>query len=181
MELSLRLELRRKAMQTLGLVFVPFGQIGALGLLALAAVEGLHLLRHSHGGVPLWRSVRRLGERGAGRDVGPLLLALGAASVLLVVRGPWAWAILCQPFVADSAAALVGRRCGGVQVPGSGKTLAGSAAFFIVAALGAALAGLPVQASLLLAGAGTMVEAFAPWGLDNLLLPLAGLALWNLL
>lgn len=181
MKPALRLELGRKAIQALGLAFVPFGRIGAMALLSLAAVDVLHLKRHSRGGLPLWRRVRRVGERSSQRDIGPLFLALGAAPVLFLVRGPWAWAILAQPFLADSSAALIGHWAGGPLVPGTGKTMAGSASFFAVAALFALMVGLSLPASLLLAGLGMIAEAYAPCGLDNLLVPLAGLSLWYLL
>lgn len=87
---------------------------------------------------------------------------------------------------ADAAAALVGRRWGrpGAWLPD--KTLAGSAACLAVATtaawLGLRLAGgLTASDALALAcalgAAAAAIEAASPWGLDNLMLPLATLGL----
>lgn len=182
---DLRLELRRKAIQALGLAFVPFGTRGAAALAVLLAMELAHLGAVSRGGLPGWRGLRRIGERPGGSphrlDPGPLMLAAGIALVLVAVRGAWAWALVSQPCLADSAAALAGGAVRGPRWPRSRKTVAGSLAFAATSALAARAAGMPLSPALLLAGVGAVVEASAPHGSDNLLLPLAGLAVWRVL
>ncbi len=173
-------EVRRKGIQALGVAFIPFGRLGAAAFALAILVDALHLALHRRGGVPIWGRVRAMGERGCAPDPGPIMLASGAAVVLFAVRGPWAWAILCQPFLADGAAALVGKALGGPRWVG-GKTVVGSAVFAVVAALVPLLLGLGVVPSLLLACVGTLVEAVAPRGTDNLLLPFGGLAIWAVL
>lgn len=85
--------------------------------------------------------------------------------------------------LADPAAALVGLRYGHhhYRVGSADKTLEGSAAFCIVAfgcaavSLVGAGGGLPcLAAAAAFAFALTLVEALAPRGLDNLLIPVAG-------
>jgi phytol kinase len=114
---------------------------------------------------------------------GEVHFAVGTA-LTFVLAGGYALAF-CLPMailaLADSAAALVGRRYGGR--PGTlrlgGKSLAGSSAFFAVALalslIGLALDGWAaapaVAMSLTLAATTTLLEAIARRGADNLLIP----------
>jgi dolichol kinase len=174
----LRRELRRKLMQAAGLVFVPFGRAGALALVALIALDVVHLALRRSTGLPGWRRIRQLGERGKERDIGPILLAAGAAIVLVAVRDRWAWAVLCQLFLADSAAAVAGMSMDGPRWPRTHRTLAGSAVFFVIAGIVPLALGMNLSSAVTLAAVGTIVEAYSPRGFDNLLIPLAGLGVW---
>ena len=92
---------------------------------------------------------------------------------------------------ADSAAAIVGQRCpaGRIRILGQ-KTLAGSVAFFAIAFLltlgGVVLftevsPGTAFAMALIVAFDLTVVELVCRYGLDNLLVPLAGFFLLNAL
>ncbi len=81
--------------------------------------------------------------------------------------------------VGDPAAALVGRRLGRVKLLGGRKSLEGSLAFFLAAAIAASLVpGLPHSVVMLGALAACLVEAFVKQLDDNFAVPLgAGLVM----
>lgn len=124
-----------------------------------------------------------------GDSHGETWFACGVCLAFLLTGGePVAYgiAVLVLGF-ADAAAALVGRRYGRPRrMPsGASKSVAGSAAFFLVAfavtlAVLRGAAGLPageaLAAAALLAAVTTGFEALAGKGLDNLLVPLGALA-----
>lgn len=154
--------------------------------LAAAAAGWFRLLRASS-----WLEARfGYALRAAQRDsCGETWFACGVCLAFLWTGGaPLAYGIAILVLgLADTAAALVGRRYG---VPrrmpgGASKSLAGSAAFFAVA-LAVAFAGLQgtfapgigeaLAAAALLAVVTTVLEALSDRGLDNLLIPLGALA-----
>ncbi len=174
MRRDLRRELMRKLVQVFGICLVPLGRYGALFLLICAIAEMIHLSRPD--GLPIFRTLRALGERDGRMDWGPLLLALGAAAVLLLFDEPWTWALCGLVFVGDSSAAIMGMLLQGPHIPLSRKKhLTGSISFLVCVWGVAYMAGLsPVHAGVI-ACVGTVVEAYAPAGLDNLILPLSGM------
>ena len=156
--------------------------VGAFGAIALAFVVSLDevallmalmsiviALSHVFGWpAPLHRERHR--------GYGDILLPVGALAAALL--SPSLSVFVCAMVVvglADSLAGLVGRQFGARPIwpRYCGKTYLGSATFFIVAAL--ACGGLlPIAwyAALLLAAMLTIIEYFAPYGSDNLLLPI---------
>jgi phytol kinase len=154
----------------------------ALSLLGLLAIKRVPTLRRRVGGVMDQVDRRSPGDLYFVAATGLLFLIAGGDPLLFSVP----MAVLT---FADSAAALVGQRCGRhrFRTGGGTKTLEGSAAFFITAFL-SAQAGLQVFAdrdpaailllALLLALLLTLVEAVAGRGSDNFLIPIAG---WLLL
>jgi len=119
------------------------------------------------------------------RSLGELYFALAIAGLLLVTQGsPLLYAIpLLILTLADSAAAIVGRVLPSTQLTGflRGKTVAGCAGFFAVAAaICLSMLGTFTQlpawqvavAALLVATATTLAEAVSRRGLDNIVVPL---------
>jgi dolichol kinase len=174
--LDLRRECVRKIIQSTGMVFAVLGRLGGALLLVAILLELVHRIRLKRGGLPVWRQLRSLGERGAGFDPGPFYLAVGIAPVLLFVSPPWSLAIAALPSLADSAAALVGLLADGPKLPGSSrKTIAGSATFFVVATVVSLLVGIPPVQATTLGCVGVIIEWASPRGTDNLLLSAAGI------
>ena len=170
-------EAERKAIQVLGMVFVPFGIWGAIALVLLIVVDTIHLL--GPWSLPIWRDLRSLGEQGAGRDHGPILLALGGAVVLFIVPQPWSWGICSMAFVGDGMAAVIGKAVGGPYTPfRPDKTIAGALSCAAAIAVVSFIAGIPWFSSLLLAATGMCVEYLSPGGTDNVLLPFSGIGVW---
>jgi len=170
-------EAERKAIQILGMVFVPFGMWGAIALVLLILIDTVHLLGTRR--IPIWRDLRALGEQGAGRDHGPILLALGGAVVLFIVPQPWSWGICSMAFVGDGMAAVIGKAVGGPYTPFKpDKTIAGALSCAVTIAAVSFIAGIPCFSSLLLAATGMCVEYLSPSGTDNVLLPLSGIGVW---
>lgn len=141
-----------------------FRAIAALGVLFAA---GMALSRR----FAILRSIHEV-ERATWGEV---CLPLGVAAAAILVPDPARYACAVATIaVSDVAACLAGRRLGGPRLPGSRKTCAGSAAFFVTAlAIGLVL--LPAWPGAVLAAAAltTVVEATASRGLDNLAVPLA--------
>lgn len=119
------------------------------------------------------------------RSFGDLCFPLGVGAAFVLTGGdPVHFAVpVLTLTLADPAAALVGTRYGrhSFRVAGDGKTLEGSAAFFVVAAACAGLTfvllgSAPVSVSALVVFALTLtaVEAVAPRGVDNALIPVVG-------
>jgi len=115
----------------------------------------------------------------AGHPDGEFWFVAGVASALLIGRtDPFAYpAAILTLGIADPAAAGIGRRWGRCRVPGHPRSLEGSAAFVVAALVSLGLATLwatpPAPAHLLaIALAAACVEWVAPFGTDNLLLPL---------
>lgn len=170
---------RKAAHVALGLVCLPLPWLGlpaaTVGLLALIGLGLLLLIRKQ----PHMRQSFGTALYGVRRaSLGELLFPVAIGLTYLLAQGN---ALLyCLPMLlltlADPAAALVGKRYG----RGSGKSLAGSLAFFAVALLcsvGALLlAGLPLAAvagvAVGVSLVATLIERLAGWGLDNLLIPL---------
>ena len=161
--------------QCTGMLFAVLGRLGGVLLFAAIVLELAHRLRLKRGGLPVWRRLRSLGERGAAFDPGPLYLAVGIAPVLLFVSSPWSLAIAALPSLADSAAAMAGLVIDGPRLPGSSrKTIAGSAMFFLVATAAGMVVGISLFHAVVLGIVGVIVEWASPRGTDNLLLAAAG-------
>jgi len=126
-------------------------------------------------------TIHAIGRRSFGDVCFPL--GIGAAFVLTGGdRVQFAVPVLALT-LADPAAAIVGLRYGrhSFRVAGDDRTLRGSAAFFVVAAACTVGASLLLGSGLVSLGALvvfalslTVVEALAPRGLDNALIPVAG-------
>ena len=124
------------------------------------------------------RSIHGVSRRTAGAQLLPVGLLLAA---VVVWRHPAATAfgMLILAF-ADPAAAITGRLGGPAwRVPGSRKSLGGSAAFMAVATglglLFTIVEGHPRPATAVAIAAGiTLAEATAGFGLDNVLVPALG-------
>jgi len=125
------------------------------------------------------------------RSEGDLYFPLAAAVAFLLARGDatvYSIPILTLT-LADTVAAIVGRRFGRTRFPTldhrARKSVEGSLAFFVVAFLVtyvplSVLAGAPMKALLIAAVFGihvTVIEAASWRGLDNLFVPVAGLLL----
>lgn len=184
-------ELRRKAAHValgLGCAAFPciFASPGPVWVLAALSIGGLGLLRlRALRGGTLGSALHGVGRSSWGELVFPLAVAL----VFHASGGRWE--LHTVPVLvlalADAAGALAGRRFGRhpLRMDGSHKSLEGSLAVFLVAALCVALplavfAGwawsLALAAALLAAGLAALVEGVALEGLDNLFLPLLAFA-----
>ena len=156
----------------------PVGVLSAASLLGLLAVKGVPALR------------RRVGCVVEGVDrtsCGELYFVLATGLLFLLAQGdPLLFTVpMAVLTFADSAAALVGQRCGRhrFQAGGGTKTVEGSVAFFVTAFFSAQV-GLQVladrdpaatlQLALLLALLLALVEAVAGRGTDNFLIPITG-------
>ncbi len=135
--------------------------------------------------LPFSRAVDRL-------TWGELFFPLGVIGAAFISSDKWIFiAAVLVLGLADAAAALVGKALGKhkYKIFNHTKSLEGSTAFFITALIILALitfivpSGLattwPVIISLALLA--TIVEAIAPWGMDNLLLPILVAAALKLL
>lgn len=168
----------RRALHAASAVLGPLslglpGQGGTLALGALAAVAlGLEAARHTIPAVQriiasVGRAVFRP-EESKGIS-GPTALACGYLATWWLFEAHAATAAIVVSGLADPAAALVGHRWGR---PG-GKSLAGSMACAVTAAVVLLAGGRPPVTALVGAVAAALAER-APWrGADNLLVPLA--------
>jgi phytol kinase len=158
----------------------PVLVLSAASLLGLLAIKGIPALRGL---------LDDVGRKSHGE-----LCFVAATGVLFLIAGgdPLFFSVpMAILTFADSAAALVGQRCGRhrFQAGCGTKTLEGSAAFFITALFSAQL-GLQVFAdrdpvaslllALLLALPLTLVEAAAGRGTDNFFIPITGCLLLKL-
>jgi phytol kinase len=156
----------------------PVLVLAGVTLPALVALKHLRALRAGLGTVLFTVNRRSLGE-----------VCFPLAALALFTLSARSAALYCVPLLiltfADSAAALVGqapcRRRFRRLVPQ--KSLEGSLAFFVVAALSgifplllipACPPGVAVLVALMLSLLLTSVEALSPYGLDNFTVPLAG-------
>ena len=148
--------------------FVNMQVILGLGLIFLAAAIVERELN-------IFSSARHVGRR----SWGELFFPLGI--VIIAFLDPSKWIFISAMLylgVADSAAALIGKAKGKHRYFNN-KTLEGSTAFLVVSILVTtwviliAPTGLGGNwtAIIWLPFAATVVEALAPWGLDNLLIP----------
>jgi phytol kinase len=125
----------------------------------------------------------------ARRSLGEVCSVAGVLIVFMLAKGdPLAY---CVPVlvltIADAGAGVLGSAFGRLQ-GFFGKTIEGSGVFFIAAFLvtliplmvtGAAQPAGAIAVSFLLAVTVTPVEAFSPYGLDNLLVPVASLVVFR--
>lgn len=159
----------------------PVALLGGIVLLGLLAMRWSAGLRDGIGSVI--HGIER-------RSLGDLCFPVGVLVVFALAGNSglrFAVPVLVLT-LADPAAALVGLRYGRhrYRIIGDPKTLEGSAAFFTVAfgcaaiplvGVGGQLPSLAAIAAFALAL--TMVEALAPRGLDNALIPIAGVLAFN--
>jgi phytol kinase len=156
----------------------PVMILSAMSLLGLLAIKGIPALRHRVGGVL---------DRVDRKSHGDLYFVSATGLLFLIARGdPLLFSVpmLILTF-ADSAAALVGQRCGRhrFQACCGTKTVEGSTAFFSMAFF-CAQVGLQIFAdgdpiatlllALLIALLLSLVEAAAGRGTDNFFIPIAG-------
>jgi phytol kinase len=123
----------------------------------------------------------------AGHPDGEFWFVAGVASALLLARhDPFAYvAAILILGIADPAAAGVGRRWGRVRAPGHPRTLEGSLAFALTALVllglvACAFPAPPLLPFVAVALAAACVEWVAPFGTDNMLVPLTVVALTGL-
>lgn len=119
------------------------------------------------------------------RSFGDVCFPLGVGAAFILTSGDrvqFAVPVLALT-LADPAAAIVGVRYGrhSFRVAGDDKTVEGSAAFFVVAVACTVVTSVVLGSGLVSLGALvvfalslTVVEAAAPRGLDNALIPVAG-------
>lgn len=123
-----------------------------------------------------------LGSMLRGRERGGLTgattLALGYTIAAVALPGRAAMAGILFTGVADALAAVVGRHWGRRRYPG-GKSVEGSVAFLVSAALIAWALGAPPGVALAAAVALTLLEALTLPVDDNLYLPVVGAALFR--
>lgn len=191
---SFRDELWRKALHLasagipLGYLLVPRGVVLAVVGVLLAAAVLMELLRHFYRPFRVWLHTRLgfLFRDFESREIsGATFVLLGDLLAIWLFPRRVAIAAMLYLSICDTVASLVGRRFGRVRF--AGKSLEGSAAFFVAAALIGWLL-LPGELPAVLVGAlvATIVEALpgrvGPLRLDdNLLIPLvAGAVLWRL-
>ena len=141
--------------------------------------------------ISYWRGTFKAMETGEKENLGTIYFPLAfAALVWLLWDEPHLLVASLMPMTwGDALAAVVGRRVGRHRytVFGSTRSLEGSAVMFLAgwAATTAALLLLapgasPIAALLtaaITAGGAALVEAFSPWGLDNLTVPAVSAAL----
>lgn len=159
-----------------------FGTVWAVALLCLFVALALLVVRCS----PTLRDGMGSTIHGIERrSFGDLCFPLGVGAAFVLTGGdPVHFAVpVLTLTLADPAAAIVGTRYGrhSYRVAGDGKTLEGSAAFFVVAAACAVVTSVLLGSGLVSLGAivvftltVTVVEAVAPRGIDNLLIPVVG-------
>jgi phytol kinase len=163
---------------SLGLPFL-FCNAWHILLLALATVFGFLLLRRARN--------MRVVSGVARQTMGEIWFPLGVTAVFALSGGARLHYTVCVLVLtfADSGAALAGKRYGTTRVA-AGKTLEGSATFFVLAYVGTLAPFLISHAvappdafaiAYLLAAAVTYVEAYSPYGLDNLLIPVSSFVL----
>ena len=145
-----------------------------MGILFYAWAEALRFLGFS---LPFISSVTSAVLRkweAAYFALGPVTLGLGALLSLLLFPPPVAAAAIYALAFGDSAATLVGRFLGRIR-PGflAGKSLEGSLACFITAALATFLVLRDWKTALVAGLAAAIAEALPIKDFDNLLLPLA--------
>lgn len=129
----------------------------------------------------LFHSLRRIGRK----TWGEIFYPLGVIILALLTPPTWLFvAAIMLLGLADAAAALVGKRFKGMSyvIYGHTKTVAGSSAFFVVAAIVMTITMFlsPVdistvrvwQAIILIPLITTIVENVSPWGSDNLTVPI---------
>jgi dolichol kinase/phosphoserine phosphatase len=124
----------------------------------------------------LTQRAKRTAEK-EGLIYGPILLGLGILVVLVFFDFPVYLPAILTVSVSDTLSAVVGKRFGRTRVLGMhNRTLEGSAAFF-VSSLAILLLTRPPATAVTAAVLATLIELFARYSLDNLLLPV-GLALF---
>lgn len=130
----------------------------------------------------LFHSLRKIGRK----TWGEFFFPLGVIILALLTPPTWLFAAAILLLgLADAAAALVGKRFQGLSyvIYGHTKTVAGSSAFFVVAAIVMILVLYfsPMDIStvkvwqviILIPLMTTIVENISPWGSDNLTVPIA--------
>lgn len=177
----LRSEIVRKSIHFL-IAIVPtiaatFGIFSAISLLAggtLVYIGSEYLRRHGTA-VPVITRLTLLASRPRDRDrfvLGPVTLSLGAMVALVFYPEPAASIAIYALAFGDGLAGLVGTFWGSLHIPGTGKSVEGSAACF-VATFVAALGFIPsVSAAVIVALVATVLEVLPTHDADNLLLPI---------
>jgi dolichol kinase len=110
--------------------------------------------------------------------LGPVTLGLGAMLALTLYPLPASTIAIFALAFGDTAASLVGKAVGGLSIPfAPKKTLAGSVACLLAVALISSEAGLTPSVAIVVATVATILEAYAPDDMDNILIPVGtGLA-----
>jgi dolichol kinase len=123
----------------------------------------------------LTQRAKRTAEK-EGLIYGPILLGLGILIVLVFFDFPVYLPAILTVSISDTLSAVIGKRFGRTRILGiQNRTLEGSAAFF-VSSLAILLVTCPPVTAVIAAALGTLIELFAQYNLDNLLVPV-GVAL----
>jgi len=139
----------------------------AAGYLFVIYLEGKRNIR-----IPCLSAIIDYCKRNNTYDWGPLYLALGFAVALYISEPVQAFFAAYVIAISDSLASLLGMCCGKYKIPYSGKSVAGSLAFFITCFVGA-LYYLPPFEALIAAVCLSVIEIISIRGFDNLTLPIA--------
>ena len=177
---ELRTELFRKSIHIL-IAFVPLLASWDLGLTVMLLAGGITLytgaefLRLKGTNVVVISYVTSIAARKkdeGGFVLGPVTLGLGALLALMLYPAPAATLAIYALAFGDSVSSLAGKTFGRIRIPHTGgKTIVGSFACFVaIYAVGIKITG-SVSHALLIAFAGTALEAFPTGDLDNILLP----------
>ena len=125
---------------------------------------------------------------GSRRSMGTVQYPLVMAFIVLMVHLGYGTKESCAAALlgmgyGDGLAALVGLRFGGMKLPGSEKkTFSGSITlFFIVLAVCITITGRPLFMCIFTALAAALAEAYTPFGLDNITVPLVIYAMTGLI
>ena len=165
--------------------FLPFGlTFPQIVVLALIFIPIMLISRNAN----LFSAIHKVSRRTYGELFFPLAIALTA--LLFPHRLPYMFGILVMA-LSDGFASVIGLKYGRrlYIIWHSRKSYVGSSMFLIISALlgitilivnGLAFAHA-IFAGLVLAGVLTVIEAALPYGLDNLVLPLLGALLFQLI
>jgi len=125
---------------------------------------------------------------GSRRSMGTVQYPLVMAFIVLMVHLGYGTKESCAAALlgmgyGDGLAALVGLRFGGLKLPGSEKkTFAGSITlFFVVLVVCITITGRPLFLCIFTALATALAEAYTPFGLDNITVPLVIYAMMGLI
>ena len=178
---QLRSEIVRKSIHFL-IAIVPtiasaFGILFTISLLATGTLVyiGSEYLRRHGTAVPVITQLTLLASRARDRDrfvLGPVTLSLGAMVALIFYPEPAASIAIYALAFGDGLAGLVGTFWGSLYIPGTGKSVEGSAACFVASFVAAVGLTPSVPAAGAVALVATTLEALPTHDADNLLLPI---------
>ncbi len=175
-------ELLRKSIHML-IALVPFGA-AIVGVEIMLYLLGIGVVVYTYAetqrlrgnSIPIVSRITSMAsrEREFGHFVlGPVSLGIGAMLALLLYPYPAAVVAIYALAFGDGFSSIVGKMFGKIQIPGTGgKTIAGSMACFIAILIVSFAATHSLNSAVLIAAAGTFLEALPTKDFDNILLPM---------